>query len=258
MATSLAIASRVYEYLSRPNSVRLNIPTILAKLAGRIDYYRNQLSLTDSNWNISSLLLNTDSSNDEYNISAQAGDFARPILVESFDETGDPNFVRREVEIVDLQNLDILYQGRRQAGSGSSTFYPFGKHSMIAIAFFGMPEVKARIVPVPATAETYRVYYETGKKADPLLAQEPALMKQFHDLLAVHTAILCIPDASWDDLPMEAQPSKRMEIQRTLDPELGRLWMVFDRYRRTSKHDQASGRTRFNAYRSRGGGRGGW
>lgn len=258
MATTLAIQNKILVYASRPTEDSFSLSDMLEILYGRIDYYRGMLGVANRNWLVNRFILTVDNSTDEYSISSRAGDFARPILVETYDEVLR-DFERRPIDIVQVQNSSqVATHIVNPSNFAVSNYY---KHTAKAMAFWGYEtsDIKCRVIPQPVQVAEYQVWYEPGKAADPDLQDSPMLMPEFHDLLAVHTAWLGLPNCRWyskKDYPEaslieleQMNMSKRDSITPYLQQELQRLTTWFEKYARSNKHERASTRRSFNAYR---------
>lgn len=267
MATVNEILNKILAYCARPTEDSLGLHDMLTFLHGRIDFYRTLLGCSNRNWLIGRFILTVDASTDEYNISARAGDFARPVLIETYDSVLQ-NFERRPVDIVEVQNTslnspDIV----NPTGFPQSQYY---KHTARCIAFWGYEssDIKCRVIPQPYQVAEYQVWYETGKVFDPDISDTPMLMPEFHDLLAVHSARLALGSCKWyapKDYPgvtaieLEGMnDSKRRSQLAIIEPELQDLQRLFDKYSRSNKHERASLRKPFNTYRGNGGNSRGW
>jgi len=239
-------AARAYN--GRPTTDKINKDDLFMMLLGRLGYYRQKLGLTNQNWLIAVGFLNVDESNNEYRLNL--ADFSRPIKVEWYSETS-PGSNGPEIEIIGLQNSDryssnpstSYFYDNDQSGSGSSTIAS-------AIAFYGMPpaDVTVRLIPRPSRSGQYRIYYEPTAVSGqvPTFAEDPALMTQFHDMLAVATALMALPRCGYDQ-------NTFMQYRETLVMELTRLEAVFDQFRLSRKHDDTRLRRPFTP-----GGRGNW
>lgn len=235
-------------YSGRPTTDKINKDDLFMMLLGRLSYYRQKLGITNQNWLIALGFLNVDQNNNEYRLNI--ADFSRPIKVEYYNETYR-NEDGPEVEIIGLQNSN-----RYSNSSSYSNFYDddrIGTSSArvaSAIAFYGMPpaDVTVRLIPRPTQAATYKIYYEPTAISGqiPTFAEDPALMTQFHDMLAVATALMALPRCGYDQ-------NTFVQYRETLVMELTRLEAVFDQFRLTRKHDDTRLRRPFTP-----GGRGNW
>ncbi len=221
----------VRAYIGRPPTDRINKDDLFMMLLGRLNYYRQKLGLTDQNWLIAEAFLNVDENNNEYVINI--ADFSRPIKVEFYDPIV-PYRNGPEIEIINLQNSDrynvspmnsFHYTGIDEHGND-------GSYVANAIAFYGMPpnSIKARIIPRPSQAVEYKIYYEPISAQSPSFAEEPGLMTQFHDMLAVATALIALPRCGYNTEMFS-------QYQGILTMELTRLESVFDHFRMSRKHN---------------------
>lgn len=231
MATIHQTLEAVRAYIGRPPTDKINKDDLFMMLLGRLNYYRQKLGLTDQNWLIAESFLNVDENNNEYVLNV--ADFSRPIKVEFYDPLV-PYRNGPEIEIINLQNSD-----RYNIGSGDSFSYnSIDEHGSDtsyvanAIAFYGLPplSMKVRIIPRPRQAVQYRIYYEPITSQSASFAEEPGLMTQFHDMLAVATALLALPRCGHS-------PEVFAQYQGILTMELTRLESVFDHFRLSRKHN---------------------
>lgn len=264
MATVNQILNKILVYCGRPLEDSLTLPDMLDILYGRIDYYRGKLGISNRNWLLNRFILTVDGTTDEYSISARAGDFGRPVLFETYDDSLQ-NFERRPIPIVEVQNSSLVYPDIVNPSNFSvSTYF---KHTAQAIAFWGYEssDIKCRVIPQPIQVADYQLWYEPGKANDPLPSDSPMLQPEFHDLLAVHSATLGLANCKWyakkDYMDASELDLERMNMDKQnqqinfLIPELQRLGLWFDEYRRSNKLERAAKKQPFNRYRSYSSGR---
>lgn len=261
MVNVLQIVNKALAYAGRPLEDYPGLSDILEFLYGHIDFYRTMLSIANRNWLINRYVFTVTPGVDEYSVSTQAGDFARPILVETYDESL-PNFERRPIDIVEIQNASLRYPDIvNPTGYFPSDYY---KHTARAFAFWGYEsaDIKVKVIPQAVLAADYRVWYEPGKAADPQLTDAPLMMPDFHDLLALHTGKSIAGRARWfaaKDYPnispqelMQMDSQKRQDILAAIDPDLADRQKLFERYSRNNKLERAAQRQPFNNYRYQG------
>src|SRR5258707_103633 len=105
------VVASVRATLDYPSPDKLKMQTLLLKLREKVDHYFNRLNLTDRNWFLSQDVLTVQPGQDEYTITMAS--FGRPIDVETQD-LSDPQHIRREIEVIDYQDRDLLYFGPNQ------------------------------------------------------------------------------------------------------------------------------------------------
>ena len=244
MPTTREIITAVREYCGNPDWAKLNAGTICLHLYDQIDHLLTRLNLTDENWILGRSIIPVYPGTDEYPLPPN---FGRAMFVETVDD-GSTDFVRREVQIVNAQDIDLFWQGVKDTTGGS---YP---HNSSICCFFGLentPIKQIKFSPPPAQAVSYRVWYELNRQLPPALAAKPAVMEQFHNLLKVNTALMCLPHCGYDvDNYGQRQGALQM-FKAEFDD-------VYERYISQNHHEDTGPRRSFNSSRRGNSGGGGW
>lgn len=168
---------------------------------------------------------------------AQPADFGKPLVVLTTDAANTAHW-ERPVDVYELQNLDFAYSGPADGANLSRAFADGSTHSAAGVAFYRKQgddgQVWARVRPVPQEAATYTIIYSVGNWADQAgLASSPVL-REFHDLIEVRSALSALPSARWWDESSEegrrANREKRQEVAlaRRYDDE--RITPNFERF----------------------------
>lgn len=167
-----------------PDTGRLPRWVILWFLQRKIDYYRTRLQITDENRFVERWPLTVTPGSDEFNVDAAQG---RWLLCHTADDN-DPNHVRREVELVNLQNLDLHYLGPPSAGQRIST-----PHVAVAFTFFTeQGQQKVKVTPRHDQVAQYLFWYEPDRPLPPQLDSNYPLLENFINLTECDTAIACL------------------------------------------------------------------
>lgn len=232
---TIEIIESVRVYCARPAHDLLDNGAILTVLQGRIDYYRGRMGATNQDWTVLDCFLNVNANVIEYVI--PVGDLSRPIKVEYYDPSS-PATPGPEIPIVRLQDSDLVGTNDNFIyGTSNSTATNEGSYLASAIAFYNMNQ-QIRIIPRPYQNVTYRIFYEPTRLDAPGLLTEPALPAQFHDMLALATAKLCIGMA-------KLEPDQEQTMLGNIIAGLSQHEQAFDDFRRLSKHSDTRRRRPF-------------
>src|SRR6266403_5037503 len=212
---------------------------ILFCVYDEIDHLLNRLNLTDENWIVGRKTISVNTDVDEYPMPPE---FGRIVLVETIDDA-DPNHVRRELQVLDVQDFDWFWSGYKNIiGSGY-------KHNSTVCATFNLntkPQRTIKFAPPPSDAADYRVWYEIGRQPPPLLADTPRLMEQFHNLLTTGVALQILPRCGHGDNDYIKHRDQLTWSYNRYDP-------VFKEYINQSHHEDAGPRRAYNSSRNHGG-----
>lgn len=245
----IEIIESVRVYCSRPPHDTLDNGAILTVLQGRIDFYRGLMTLTDRDWVVDDFFLEVNANETEYTI--PVGNMSRPIKVEYFDPAA-PWRNGPEIPIVLLQDSDLvgqsdifLYNSGGSTGGRIDVIANEGSFIASALAFYNF-NTQIRVIPRPYQPVTYRVFYEPSSIDPPGLLDEPKFPQQFHDMLALGTAQICLGMAKLD-------PDMAMSLGQGIAEGLARHEKAFNDYRRLSKHADTRRRRPFRPSWNRGG-----
>lgn len=155
-----------------------------------------------------------------------ADDFGKPILIETVN-AGDAYHVPRPIAISSLESILL---SNAPGSSGEDIDGNGVSHSAQAIAVYrDSGSVKLRVLPVPASAATYRIYYEIASPNDDSL-DNLGIVPAGDAFIVSATALGLLPHCKWALLD-EAQCSrKRSEIAKILGPMtalLERQWKIY-------------------------------
>lgn len=211
-----------------------------------------RIHLTSQKWDVvGSLRVTTDLTRDKVVISDKAPNFGRADIVETVDN-GAPDFRRREVERVDLQDLNLHWDGHKPIGGDNN--YP---HIATHVAFYRDSETNqwmAWFVPPAFAPAEYQIWYQPGALVPTALAGKPNFpLETFFNLLKVNTAIALLgllakslqKHKLWDKDVFQA-------LERTLLNRQAEYNEPFDRYILQDGEDDAGYIQPFNGSR-RGG-----
>jgi len=227
MPTINNIIGGVRLHLRTPSEDKIGDGKIAEYLLRKIDYYLNELNLTDQNWLLEKWQLDVDASTQIYTVNPSSAPFGRPILCETMDES-DPFHERREITIVDLQDRDLFYRGPQQAWATAPP------HSAITMTFFRSGGQKRVLVePQPAVSASYRFWFEPSRMLPQSITNDSPFLENFSNLLEVDTALTVLPDCDWPDV-------KHNRIEKALGADLVRYTAQFDRYKNQDRQEQVN------------------
>ncbi len=197
MLKALEILASVRATLDYPDPDKLKQQLLVLKLREKVDHYFNRMALTDRNWFLDSVVVNTSSNQDTYTISAQ--NWGRPILCETQDLT-DPQHVRRSIEIIDLQDRELRYEGPKQSSVGAG----FGtKHTATSMAFYRSPsgqQPTLLITPQPSQNADYIFWFEPNRPLPVGLTGNVTFLDNFQNLLVADLSLSCLPYCGYDSV----------------------------------------------------------
>lgn len=199
---------------------------------------------TSVNWDLAYHDLKVKANQGEYEL--PVGDsYGKAVRIHTID-SGDKYHVSRKVEMAERQRIETAYRGPQTAASGAM-------HSAeVAVLYwkFGVPFLE--IIPKPAQAATYRVWFETGEVPEPRLGDRPIPgLPSFHRYVRVYGSALVLPYCEWTDMvepgwtkdqKEEAFRSRRIELAAAFTPLLDRWTPAWREYIRTERQT-GSGRS---------------
>lgn len=219
------VVASVRATLDYPPFDRLKPQILLLKMREKVDHYFNRMNLTDRNWFLDNLTLTVDSASDEYLISTSQ--WGRPILCETQD-LSDPQHIRREVPIIDLQDRRLLYEGTQSASQASTSLL---KHTATSFTFFRKPDgsIRTKLTPQPSDTADYVFWYEPNRPIPILLASNLTFLEQFNNLLVVDLSLSCLPYCNYDAIIYDSsnQSYRRRTKADVLRESLGRDFQLY-------------------------------
>jgi hypothetical protein len=221
--------SLIRQRLKEPDPHKPSDHQILNILIEHIYDHCAQLQNTANHWSIGWTQINATPGVEDYAITA--GDFGRPFLVYTDDQSNDFHH-RREIPFSMLQNVDQWYQGPEKSGSSATT------HSACEISFFkktpSSPSWWARFTPIPGESSLYQVGYEANYEFGSL-GDSPGV-SSFHHLIRVQTALSVLPLCEWGEMSIMSNPDKwRLQAEAL---------------RVTLLHDEEIYQKRFDSYKA--------
>lgn len=204
----------VYELCGNPSEDVLPPSMVLEAINNAIALRRNEMSLTDENWDISPFIINVQANKEEYLITDPG--FGRPYFAETYD-ANNPRLRRREVKIARMQDRNI--EARAVDTLGGS------KHTAQVMFFYniGMPEPKVQISPIPRQSCAYRIWAETIITQEPRYADVPAFLAHFFPLIKTDACISVLPWCKYDVAMCEIM----LNVRRA---EQAQHYDIFERY----------------------------
>lgn len=239
MASSISeIISGIMVLLKKPKSTDLPLGDVYQLLCDRLEYYLNTLNMSDSNWILDSTTVSLSPGDTDAPI--MVSNFGRPVLVLT-DGTSSEVFLRREVDIVSFQDLNI---NNIEPVLQFSSPAPFYKHNAAKCAFYTDTSQGQQIIrfnPPATTSCTYRIYYEPLSLNRPQLSENPMFLGNFMALLKTDTALQALP-LLVDTLSERGYSA----MEKRLIQEVGRLESQFVLYASNNTQEQAGPITPFN------------
>lgn len=244
--TQQGIIAGIRERLGRPPYDTLSNDTIYEFLQDEIENLNTRAKLANQNWIIANTIVTVHQ--DNYNrVPINPGDFGRADTVETFDN-GAPDFRRRELDIIDYQDIDQHWSGRKPIAGDS--IYP---HNSRKVAFYrdDTGQWFAIFVPPPFISTQYKIWYQPGFTLPRALTEKPGFrMELFYNLLKINTAIACLPHMAmglkkhgfWD-------PDLFAALQGTLMDRKAEFDTSFERWIAQNNEEQSGMVTPFNASR---------
>ena len=221
MITVNDLLSGIRNYLRFPPEMVLGDGTILDRLLDKLDFYTSELNLTDQNWLLEKFPLPVSANEGTYTITP--GDWGRPILCETVDDT-DPQYIRREVPIVDFQDRDRFYSGPNTAL----------QRPVQCISFYQKGgAIRVDLTPIPSTSGAYQIWYEPSRIIPTALTSTPLRLECFANLVKVDTALSCLPDCNYDD-------TRYSRIKEALDRDFSLYMNQFQIYKTQDRQEQLS------------------
>mgnify|MGYP000885041467 FL=1 len=224
--------------LKKPKPTDLPIGDIYQLLCDRLEYYLNSLNMSDSNWILASVPISV-TAGASFAVIPE-GNFGRPVLVVTDGSNGEV-FLRREVDIVNFQDLNIKHVEPILQFTSPSPFY---KHNATKCAFFTNADLGQKEIHFnpPATSNcSYRIYYEPLNTNRPNLSDNTAFLGNFITLLKTDTALQALP-LLVDSLSDRAYSA----MEKRLSEEVMRLEAQFVVYASNNQQEQAGRITPFN------------
>lgn len=173
--------------LGRPPLDVLTNEVLYEHLLDEEEHMNTKLKLTSQKWITRSFEVTVDPQNyKRVEISSKDPTFGRPDIVETVDN-GAPDFRRREIDVIDLQDIDLHWTGYKPLQG--DTNYP---HNARKVAFYYDEATKityAYFVPPPFAQATYRIWHQPASTVPARLAEKPGFpLTLFYNLVKVSTA----------------------------------------------------------------------
>jgi hypothetical protein len=224
MATVSEILGNVYNYVNRPNQDKLSLGMVLPLLLDSINFYSVDLELSDENFLLQ---------NQTFVPTAQIGlvtapSFSAPVAIEvrDIDSTSE----------ADWQGLNI---------ANASDVQDMGRDGQKVVAFFGKPpQMRWSFDPTSDWLVEARLWYQPAVSLPSALSDSPQISQAFHAMIAIRTALLCVPHIG---LPDASQLTATLMAQLAQWEAKWRTWNYIDRNAKPiQKRDFRGPRTRGN------------
>ena len=184
------IIQGIYVLLKKPKSTDLPVGDVYQLLSDKLEYYLTSLSMSDSNWILSSTTVNFNPSESEVNVVVD--NFGRPILVETTGGAGEI-YLKREVDIVPFQDLNPKHVEPVLQFTAPAPYY---KHNASKCAFWKDSDTGnqyMRIDPPATSICSYKIFYEPLGITKPSIADDTQFLGNFMALLKTDVALQCLP-----------------------------------------------------------------
>lgn len=259
MAIIVEIANKMLVYCGRPSEDSLSYSDQLVFIYGRLDHYRVELAIENRNFLSDKAVIDIVPYQDEYNITSLIPNFGKEVYIETEDPS-IPNFARRSIPVAYLQDANRISQDiQNPTGFGPALQ---GKHSAQAMTFWGMEsgQIMMRVIPVPILPCQYRIWYENTRIPDPLDNDPLPFLPEFHDLIALSSAQLALPNCQWftqkshpnltEERRLEENDKKFAKLSQVITPRLAELTQTFKKYKQTNHNERSGLRPGFSSRRS--------
>lgn len=238
MANYQEILSKVRLLLGEPHPEAPSEAVVWEHLSNNAQLLFNMMLNTPINWNTGYTDLIVLPDIDSYLITA--ADFGKDTLVETYDAT-EVNYVRRPVTRMSLQSQPygegVVYR---------DNYGPDGvKHAARSFAFYrDNGVIKVRVDGKHTQAATYRIWYERATANTDSLGNQTLIPLQA-SLLAISTALSCLPATKWSGLTMDENSRQRKEYAMALASDKADQMKEYRRYIAT---DRQAGLTRMRGF----------
>lgn len=205
MATINEILSHERNLLDDPEGQHPSLRHSLQTILNQIQSLYNQANNSNNAWSESEGDLTVVQGVDEYQLTLPL--MGKPLFVFTKDDS-NPSHIERPINVVELQNLLLTYQGPRDQAGLWPGYWDGSNHSARGMAFYqkdGVPGWFVRIRPVPQAQAVYRISYVQGNwVANAALGSEP-ILQEHHHLIAVRAALADLPRCRWGELSADAK-----------------------------------------------------
>lgn len=235
MPTTREIIQGVREDCGLPSFQALGNALICNALYKELQELFNRLTLTDTNYQLDRTTVVTSPGTSEY---LMPYNFGRAEVVETFSDN-DPRFLRREIEIVEMQDFDLYWSGYQGVGQPSPEVCAF-------VGLLNDTQRKLILAPPPQSVFQIRVWFDLGYQTPPVLDAKPGLLENFHHLLQANTSMACIAHATKDPA---IDKTVFMNLRDMLSWRQKKYEATFQEYIYQSFHESSGPRRAFNSSR---------
>jgi hypothetical protein len=188
----------------------------------------NQANNTGRSWAVTETILTAVPGSESVQVNGNS--IGRIISVTTYDPT-NPAWIERPVTFHDLGELTMDWLQPQNVGWWPSTI-DGSPANAVRIAFFrlnGLPQVYARILPMPQIAAQYRCYYQVGAWADSAALAQAPLFEQYHQMLICQIARDALPATRWSN-DVKADLVMRKELRESLQSRINEYLPEFKLY----------------------------
>jgi hypothetical protein len=158
--------SEIRRMLGRPNIAELGDADILMELWQSITYYRSVLNLSQEVWQMKTKLINVDAGTTRAK-PLGISDFGSAIFVTTHDETLNPYFIERTINVIRPDQMSMHWNGPTNLEMGGGWY---GGHVANFFSIINEGGVwKIMWAPAHQESATYKLWYTTGAASSPPL-----------------------------------------------------------------------------------------
>ena len=213
-------------HLIEPDPQSPGLRAVFLKLQDAAQLLHIEAQNTSTAWDVYSVPLTTAQDKSDYLISA--GFFGKDIRIVTKDST-NPQHVPREVRRCDLQDLDQYYGGPEKALSSG--------HTAVVMAFYRQGQgAWVKIVPTPADAKDYEIWYE-GDLSEPLSLGDSPNIAPFQRYRNLKAAISLIPACKWTGLSAERSDARMIALGASLGSQVEDYARAYRKYITSDRQD---------------------
>lgn len=166
--------------------------------------------------------------------------FSKPVRVHTIDQS-DPYHVTRKIDMCDRQNVDEFYYGIRQAQVVGS--YPHS--AQVLVFYWDLQEPQVEVIPEPAVAARYRIWYNTGAVPEPLQGQKSPVPLEYFRYWRVKTSLLTLRYCRWHGRDEASRMAEVKMLEPALISQVAEFKQAWEQFKLTNR---VSGAQEPNAY----------
>lgn len=193
-----------------------------------VQHAYNKANNTARSWAVSEAILTAVPNSEEVQLNAAS--VGRILSVTTYDPT-NPAWIERPVTFHDLSELTMDWLQPQAVGWWPSTI-DGSTANAVRVAFYrknGLPQVYARLLPLPQIEAQYRCIYQVGDVASGMALAQAPMFEQFHHMLVCQMARDAAISARWSD-DAKADAAFRRELRASLQDRINEYLPEFKLY----------------------------